>query len=103
MLVLRLQEAMNEKSEKRTWWVYMLACRGGKIYTGTAVDPEARLQVHLEGKGAAFTRANPPIALLRREPYESRQAACRAESALKKLPRERKAAWARGENPFHKG
>jgi len=103
MLILGEQEVMGEKLEKRTWWVYMLACRGGKFYTGTTVDPEARLQAHLKGKGAAFTRANPPIALLRREPYESRQAACRAESALKKLPKERKAAWARGENPFQKG
>jgi len=101
MPALRRQKAMGEKSDKKTWWVYMLACRGGKIYTGTTVDPEARLQAHLEGKGAAFTRANPPVALLRCEPYESRGAACRVESALKKLSRERKAAWARGENPLN--
>ena len=47
------------------WWVYMIACRGGRIYTGTAKDPATRFRVHREGKGAAFTRANPPVALLR--------------------------------------
>ena len=49
----------------KTWWVYMISCRGGKIYTGTAIDPEARYEAHRAGKGAAFTRANPPVALLR--------------------------------------
>ena len=78
----------------------MLSCRGGKIYTGTAVDPQARFLAHRKGKGAAFTRANPPVALLRSEPHESRGAACRAECALKKLSKKHKVAWARGENPF---
>jgi putative endonuclease len=91
---------MGEKNGKKTWFVYMISCRGGKIYTGTAIDPEARFRVHLEGRGAAFTRANPPVSLLRSEPYESRGAACRAEYALKKMQKKRKIAWARGENPF---
>ncbi len=73
----------------------MIACRGGKIYTGTALDPAARFLAHRQGKGAAFTRANPPLKLLRCERYPSRQAACRAEAALKKLPREKKLAWAK--------
>ena len=75
----------------------MISCRGGKIYTGASVDPQARFRIHLEGKGAAFTRANPPVALLRAEPYESRSAACRAEYALKRMPKKLKIAWARGE------
>jgi len=87
---------MKEGAEKAPWWVYMIACRGGKIYTGTAIDPEARFRAHREGKGAAFTRANPPLCLLRSAPFESRQAACRAEAALKKLSREEKLSWCRG-------
>ena len=75
----------------------MLLCRGGKIYTGASIDPEARFKAHQEGKGAAFTRANPPVEILRSESCESRGAACRMESALKKLPRKLKIAWARGE------
>ena len=79
----------------KTWWVYMISCRGGKIYTGTAIDPEARYVAHRSGKGAAFTRANPPVALLRRVPFGSRSEACRAEAALKKMPRGKKLSWAR--------
>jgi putative endonuclease len=80
----------------KTWWVYMISCRGGKIYTGTAIDPEARYEAHRAGKGAAFTRANPPVGLLRCVPFASRSDACRAEAVLKKKPREKKLSWARG-------
>ena len=89
---------MNSPERNATWWVYMIACRGGRIYTGTALDPEARFRAHRDGKGAAFTRANPPEALLRSVAFESRSEACRAEAALRKLPREGKLAWARGES-----
>ena len=84
---------MERGEPSESWWVYMIACRGEKVYTGTARDPEARFRAHLAGKGAAFTRANPPLKLLRCELYPNRQAACRAEAALKKLPREKKLAW----------
>jgi len=90
---------MDRREPADTWWVYMIACRGGKIYTGTALDPEARFRAHREGKGAAFTRANPPVALLRSVAFESRSEACRAEAALKKLARGKKLSWARGDAP----
>lgn len=76
----------------------MIACRGGKIYTGTAIDPEARYEAHRLGKGAAFTRANPPVALLRSVPFANRSEACQAEAALKKLPREKKLAWSNNDS-----
>jgi putative endonuclease len=85
---------MGKRGEKDTWWVYMIACRGGKIYTGTALDPEARFRAHRDGKGAAFTRANPPVAMLRSVPFGSRSEACRVEAELKKMSRERKLSWA---------
>ena len=75
----------------------MIGCRGGRIYTGTAKDPEERFRLHREGKGAAFTRANPPVALLRSVPFGTRSEACRAEAALKKLSRDAKIAWAGGD------
>ena len=87
---------VGREERDETWWVYMIACRGGRIYTGTALDPEARFRAHRNGKGAAFTRANPPEALLRSVPFGSRSEACKVEATLKKLPREEKLAWARG-------
>ena len=87
---------MGRKKPDGNWWVYMIACRGGKIYTGTAKDPQARFRAHREGKGGAFTRANPPTVLLRAVPFGSRAEACRTEARLKRLRREGKLAWATG-------
>ena len=91
------EDGVVKRGERKdTWWVYMIACRGGRIYTGTAKDPAARYEAHRAGKGAAFTRANPPVALLRSVPFASRSEACRAEAALKKLSRAAKIEWAGG-------
>ena len=88
---------MERCEPSESWWVYMIACRGEKLYTGTARDPEARFRAHSAGKGAAYTRANRPVALLRSVPFGTRSEACRAEAALKKLSRDAKIAWAAGE------
>lgn len=77
-----------------TWWVYMIECRGGKIYTGIAKDPDARYLRHLSGNGAAFTRMNPPVALLGRRACGSRSDALREERRLRKLTAGRKREWA---------
>jgi putative endonuclease len=78
-----------------TWWVYMIECRGGKIYTGIAKDPEARYRQHRSGRGAAFTRINPPVALLAKRACGSRSDALREENALRRLSGKEKRAWAR--------
>ena len=72
--------------------------RGEDLHGHGAIDPEARYRAHRDGKGAAFTRANPPVALLRSVAFKNRSEACRAEAALKKLPREKKLAWAKGDS-----
>jgi len=79
------------------WWVYMIECRGGRIYTGIAKDPEARFRLHLAGKGAAFTRIHPPRALLGMRICASRGEALRMEHALRKRNRREKLAWANGD------
>jgi putative endonuclease len=76
------------------WFVYMLECRGGRIYTGICVDVAARLKMHRRGKGAAFTRINPPRRMLAAMRCTSRSAALKAEFRLKQLPRPDKLAWA---------
>lgn len=77
------------------WWVYMIECRGGKLYTGIAKDPRSRFLRHLAGKGAAFTRINPPVALVAQQPCGTRSEALRAERMLRRLSGRQKRAWAR--------
>ena len=73
-----------------THFVYMLRCRGERIYTGYATDVAARYQKHCAGKAAHFTRAFPPLELLAAIPVPSRSAGLQLEAALKKLPRKKK-------------
>jgi len=45
------------------WWLYLLVCRDGRTYAGIATDVAARFAAHSRGKGAKFTRSNPPAPL----------------------------------------
>ena len=76
-----------------TWWLYVLECRGGLLYTGIAKDVDARFAAHLAGSGAAFTRLNPPLRILARASLPSRSAALRAEYAFKQASRADKLRW----------
>ena len=73
-----------------TWWLYVLECRGGVLYTGIAKDVDARFAAHVKGTGAKFTRMKKPLRILARVEMASRGEALRAEHALKKLPRAEK-------------
>ena len=70
----------------------MLRCRDGSLYTGATVDLERRVATHQAGRGAAYTRARLPVALVWSEPAQDRSAALRREAALKRLTREQKVA-----------
>jgi putative endonuclease len=43
------------------WWVYMVLCGDGSIYTGITIDPEARIAKHASGRGAKYTASHRPI------------------------------------------
>lgn len=42
------------------YYVYILRCRDGSLYTGITNDVAHRLRLHQSGKGAKYTRAHPP-------------------------------------------
>lgn len=81
---------------RKCYWVYMVECAGGVVYTGIAVDPEARFRQHLAGKGAGFTRIRKPLRILGMRKFPDRGSALRAEHALKKLKPLDKRRWATG-------
>ncbi len=84
-----------EMSACRTWWLYLLACRDGRTYAGVALDVEARFSAHVRGKGARFTRSNPPLQILAAQGFPSKSEALRAEYALKQMSPAGKREWAR--------
>ena len=72
------------------WYLYLLECKGGSYYAGITNRLEARFAAHLSGRGAKYTRANPPIRILASKTYPDRSAASIAEARLKRIPRSEK-------------
>ena len=69
----------------KRWYVYLILCRSGAIYTGIARDVAARYAQHVAGTGARYTRANPPRRLLVKFACLNQSEAGRMEAAIKKL------------------
>lgn len=79
----------------KTWYLYLLECVDGSIYTGITVDVEARFAAHVAGKGARYTRSHPPVRVLAKFEYPDRSSASKAEYAMKQLTAVQKRAAAR--------
>jgi putative endonuclease len=85
------------------WFVYLIECVGGSVYTGIATDVPRRYAEHAAGDGARYTRARPPLRLLASFPYPDRAAASRAEYAIKRLRPADKRALCDGRLEWPKG
>ncbi len=78
-----------------SWFVYMLQCKGNRIYTGIAKDVQKRLEEHRSGKGAKFTKAFEPQKLLKTFEVASHGDALKMEYAIKQMDRAQKIQLAR--------
>lgn len=75
------------------YFVYMIRCRSGRLYTGITTDTERRFREHSGGsRGAKFTHADPPEAVEAVWSCENRSLASRLEYQLKRLKRSKKLA-----------
>ena len=75
-----------------TWYLYILRCADGTLYTGITTDVEKRLEQHRCGKGAKYTRGRAPLELVYREECGSHSQALKRECAVKALKRQQKQA-----------
>jgi putative endonuclease len=78
------------------WWVYILRCGDGTLYTGIALDVPKRVEVHRNGAGAKYTRSRRPVTLVYQEPRSDRSAALRREAELRRMGRAAKLALVAG-------
>ena len=74
----------------KKWYLYILRCADGTLYTGITTDVEARLETHRSGKGAKYTRGRGPLELVYREECEDHSQALKRELAVKAMSREQK-------------
>jgi putative endonuclease len=75
------------------WFVYVLECERGKLYTGITNNVQQRFDKHAAGKGARFTKLNKPLRILAFNLYPSKSDAAKVEFRLKQSPREIKLKW----------
>ena len=83
------------------WFVYLIECADGSLYTGIATDVDRRFGEHVAGTGARYTRSHPPARLLARFSHPDHSSALKAEAAIKKLTPARKRALAAGASTEH--
>ena len=69
-----------------SWFLYMIECEDGSLYTGVAIDAQARYAAHVAGKGARYTRSHPPRRLLVTVAFPDRSSALKAEYRVKQMP-----------------
>jgi putative endonuclease len=81
----------------KSWCLYLIECRNGAYYAGITNDLGARYAAHEAGRGARYTRANPPLRLIGSRAYPDRSSAARAESAIRRLSREGKLRFLAGD------
>ena len=74
------------------WYLYILQCGDGSLYTGITTDVEKRLEAHRSGKGAKYTRGRLPLKLKYREGCDTHSDALKRELEIKHLSREEKLA-----------
>jgi UV DNA damage endonuclease len=77
------------------WFVYLLRCADGSLYTGISKDVDRRFKQHNAGKASRYTRSRLPAVLIYQETQASRSDALKRELAIKALSSHEKEAMIR--------
>lgn len=72
------------------YYLYILKCNDGSLYTGITPDIDERLAKHQSGKGSKYVRSRLPIELVYTETHPDKSSAAKREYAVKKLSRAKK-------------
>ncbi|HNY04534.1 MAG TPA: GIY-YIG nuclease family protein [Candidatus Woesebacteria bacterium] len=73
------------------YFVYILECSDGTLYTGITSDLERRIKEHNSSKfGARYTKARRPVKVVYSKEFANRSAASIEEARIKKINRREK-------------
>jgi putative endonuclease len=72
------------------YYVYIVECKDGTLYTGWTTNIEERIKKHNQGKGAKYTRSRCPVNLKYYEVFPTKNEAIKREAAIKKVSRKEK-------------
>ena len=77
--------------KNQDWYMYVVECIDGTLYTGITTNLSRRLNEHNHGRrGAKYTRSRRPVKYLFTMACSSRSEAASEESKFKKLSRRQK-------------
>ncbi|MBC8871328.1 MAG: UV DNA damage repair endonuclease UvsE [Planctomycetes bacterium] len=85
--VLKLKKQLAER-----WFVYIVRCADGSLYTGIAKDVDRRLEQHNAGTASRYTRSRLPVTLEYQEEQPNQSLALKRELAIKAMSRKAKEA-----------
>ncbi|MDQ6956967.1 MAG: GIY-YIG nuclease family protein [Mariprofundaceae bacterium] len=85
---------------EKVWYIYMIRCKGGVLYTGITTDVQRRFKEHKSGKGAKFLRGKAPLTLVYQQQVGNHSDALKVEIKIKKFSKiEKETMILAGESP----
>ena len=75
-----------------SWYLYILKCSNGNLYTGVTTDIARRLKEHKQGQGAVFTRSFRAEEICHTEEFLNKREAFSREAQIKRWTRKKKLA-----------
>ena len=73
------------------WFVYIVKCRDGSLYTGITTNISRRIEEHNSSKlGSKYTRLRRPVKLVYQKRKKNKSYAAKEECRIKKLSRDEK-------------
>lgn len=85
LAVLKLLDDVKCLQPPATWFVYLLRCADGSLYTGISTDVSRRVVQHNAGTASRYTRSRLPVVLVYQEAQPSRSLALKRELLIKAL------------------
>ena len=72
------------------YFVYIIECEDGSLYTGTSPNPKEKFERHKAGAGGRYTRSHKPVKLVYTEQFEAKSEALKREIQIKSWRRKEK-------------
>ena len=86
----KMLSKMQADESDEQWFLYILRCHNGSLYTGVTNNLERRIKMHQEGKAAKYTRTRRPIELVYSESCLGRKEALVRECQIKEYSKKKK-------------
>jgi putative endonuclease len=72
------------------WYLYLVRCGDGSLYTGITTDVERRFKAHQDNNGAKYLRGRGPLVLVFKEKIGGKRLAFQVEHVVKRWPKSKK-------------